>query len=340
MSVIYTQDICKHFKILNRREGLIGSIKDLFSNDYRTVKAVDKISMEIEKGEIVGYIGPNGAGKSTTIKMLCGVLQPTSGLIQVNQIIPHLDRKKHVQNIGAVFGQRSQLWWALPVIESFNIIKEIYRIDDKCYKYNLGLFNELVDLKSLYKIPVRNLSLGQRMLCDITASFLHDPKIVFLDEPTIGLDISIKSKIRSIIKSLNEEKKTTIILTTHDTSDIEALSNRVIIIDKGHIIYDNDTNKMHKMFGAYKMLKLMSDRFSSMRVEQIKEMLDKEFNASEGVNIGKSEEECFEILLNQELFDLHSVLRFLMNSFFINDIEIKDIPLENIIKSIYEGKTI
>ena len=193
------QDVSKHFRLLNRREGLKGSIQDLFSRNYKVVKAVDGIGFTIQQGELVGFIGPNGAGKSTTIKMLSGVLEPTSGVISVDGVVPYRQRRKHAQNIGIVFGQRTQLWWDLAVIESFKLLKEIYGIDTAAYQRNLGIFNDIVNLKELYGTPVRSLSLGQRMLCDIAASFIHDPRIIFLDEPTIGLDVDIRSKVRSII---------------------------------------------------------------------------------------------------------------------------------------------
>ncbi len=182
MCLIKAKNLSKHFSVLNRQEGLYGAVKDLFSTDYTVIKAVDNISFEIAPGEIVGYIGPNGAGKSTTIKMMTGILCPTSGTLLVNGLIPYLDRIKHTQDIGVVFGQRSQLWWDLPVIESFKILKEIYQVDTRTYDRQLQKFNQLANLEKLYRTPVRKLSLGQRMLCDITAAFLHNPKVIFLDE--------------------------------------------------------------------------------------------------------------------------------------------------------------
>jgi ABC-2 type transport system ATP-binding protein len=186
MSLIHIQNLSKHFKILNRREGLGGAFRDLFSGSYRTVEAVAGISFDIEAGEIVGYIGPNGAGKSTTIKMMTGILKPTGGMIEVNGRPPYDNRIRQAQIMGVVFGQRTQLWWDLPVIESFKILKEIYKVDQKTFDRHMSMFNDLVGLNALYSQQVRTLSLGQRMLCDITASFLHNPQVVFLDEPTIG----------------------------------------------------------------------------------------------------------------------------------------------------------
>ncbi|MBQ3855491.1 MAG: ATP-binding cassette domain-containing protein, partial [Ruminococcus sp.] len=212
--MIEIQNVTKEFKVLNRREGLKGSIRDLFSRNYKIVRAVDNVSMTIEQGEIVGYLGPNGAGKSTTIKMMTGVLEPTSGQILVGGNVPYKNRTKNAQEIGVVFGQRSQLWWALPLVESFKILRDIYQIPEKNYQEMLDFYQSLVDIQPILHKPVRQMSLGQRTLSDILAAFLHDPKIVFLDEPTIGLDVSMKAKIRTLVQALNQEKKTTVILTT------------------------------------------------------------------------------------------------------------------------------
>ncbi len=274
MSLIHIENLSKHFKVLNRREGLGGAFRDLFSGNYRTVEAVAGISFDIEAGEIVGYIGPNGAGKSTTIKMMTGILKPTGGVIQVNGMTPYENRIRQAQIMGVVFGQRTQLWWDLPVIESFKILKEIYKVDDKTFDDHMGMFNELVGLKTLYSQQVRTLSLGQRMLCDITASFLHNPQVVFLDEPTIGLDISIKAKIRSVIQELNSKRQTTIILTTHDLGDVEALCKRIIIIDKGKILYDGDIKQVNALFGAYRTLKLQIDDFTESTLQALREKFD------------------------------------------------------------------
>lgn len=222
-SIIQLKDVMKEFKILNRHEGLKGSFQDMFSRDYKTITAVNHVSLEIAQGEIVGYLGPNGAGKSTTIKMMTGVLEPTSGSILVNGKVPCKNREANAQNIGVVFGQRSQLWWALPLVESFKILKDIYRISDRDYKDMLELYESMIDMSALYSKPVRQMSLGQRTLSDILAAFLHNPAVVFLDEPTIGLDVSMKAKIRNLISALNQEKKTTVILTTHDMGDVDAL---------------------------------------------------------------------------------------------------------------------
>ncbi len=337
MSQIHIENLCKHFKILNRHPGIAGSIRDLFSNDYRLVKAVDGLSFDIQPGEIVGYIGPNGAGKSTTIKMMTGILKPTSGIIQVNGHPPYANRIRQAQIMGVVFGQRTQLWWDLPVIESFKILKEIYKIDQPTFDQHMGIFNDLVDLKSLYSQQVRTLSLGQRMLCDITASFLHNPQIVFLDEPTIGLDISIKAKIRSVIKELNNTRNTTIILTTHDLGDVEALCRRIIIIDKGKILFDGDIKKVNALFGAFRTLKLQIDNFASDTLINLQRMVEDHFGKSGDIVISQTEEYWTDVTIDQERIPLSDLLGYVMSKFSVVDVRIVEISMENVVQKVYEG---
>lgn len=301
-------DVSKEFKVLNRHEGLKGSIRDLFSRDYKIVRAVDGISLKIRRGEIVGYLGPNGAGKSTTIKMMTGVLEPSGGQILVNGNIPYRNRVRNAENIGVVFGQRSQLWWALPLVESFNLLKDIYMIPDAEYKRMLELYQSLVDIEPLLHKSVRQMSLGQRTLSDILAAFLHDPAIVFLDEPTIGLDVSMKAKIRTLIKGLNQEKHTTVILTTHDMGDVDALCQRIVIIDHGRMIYDNDIEHLKQYFGSYRTLRL--------RLEQ---------------------SGWKEILVDESKTNVMSVISDYQKSERVKDIKLDEISTEEIIKKIYEG---
>jgi ABC-2 type transport system ATP-binding protein len=334
MNIVKIHNVSKHFKVLNRREGLMGTFKDLFSRDYRLVKAVDNVSMSLEEGEFVGFLGPNGAGKSTTIKMMTGVLAPTSGEIWVNGNIPFKNRSRNAQNIGVVFGQRTQLWWDLPVIESFKILKEIYHLDKKIYDENMGIFNDLVNIKTLYSTPVRNLSLGQRMLCDIVASFLHNPRIIFLDEPTIGLDVSIKNKIRTILKELNERKKVTIVLTTHDIGDIEVLCKRIIIIDRGCIIYDGDIRRINHMFGAYRTLKIDLDNGFN---DELMAGINKKFPCQNPILIETHEDGWVDLTINQDELKLLDVLNYVMNILPIKDVKIEEIRTESVIRKIYEG---
>lgn len=328
--IIEIKNISKEFKVLNRHEGLKGSFKDLFSRDYKIVHAVDNISMSISQGEIVGYLGPNGAGKSTTIKMMTGVLEPTSGEILVNGNVPYRDRAKNAQDIGVVFGQRSQLWWALPLVESFKLLKDIYQISDDSYNSIMKLYKSLVDIEPLLHKPVRQMSLGQRTLSDILAAFLHDPKIVFLDEPTIGLDVSMKSRIRALIHALNKEKNTTVILTTHDMGDVDALCHRIVIIDKGKMLYDNDIGHLKGFFGSYRTLKIRPSGDIKEQSEKLKNELDR-FSAAVSVD-----NEWISVLVNEEKAKVMEVLGEIQKSHDIRDMKLEEISTEDVIKKIYE----
>ena len=249
MALIEARGLTKVFKLFRRREGVSGAFRDLFVREYRNLRAVDGIDFVVEEGEMVGYIGANGAGKSTTIKMLTGILVPTSGTVVVKGYVPHKDREVYTRNIGVVFGQRSQLWWDIAVIESFKLLRRIYDIPQEEYDQRLKKFDDILELSPLLHLPVRKLSLGQRMRCDLTAALLHNPAILFLDEPTIGLDVLAKSKIRDFLKEINKEYKTTVILTTHDLGDIEALCPRVAIIDRGKMLYDGSLENLYSQWG-------------------------------------------------------------------------------------------
>ena len=308
-NAIVMKNVCKDFKILNRHEGLKGSIRDLFSRDYKTISAVKDVSLEIAKGEIIGYLGPNGAGKSTTIKMMTGVLEPTSGEILVNGRVPYKNRTANSEHIGVVFGQRSQLWWSLPLIESFKLLRDIYMVSKEDYENMLALYRSLVDIEPILHKPVRQMSLGQRTLSDILAAFLHNPDIVFLDEPTIGLDVAMKSKIRDLIKGLNQQKGTTVILTTHDMGDVDALCKRIVIIDKGMKIYDNDIDHLKTYFGSYRTLRMrLSDDTWEERV------------------IDESREDVMDVIMKKQ------------KECKIKDIQLQEISTEEVIKKIYGGE--
>lgn len=252
MQAIEVQDLRKTFQIQKSRGGLTGALKDLFARQYNEVAAVNDITFSIPQGEICGYIGENGAGKSTTIKMLTGILVPTSGQIKVNGYVPYQEREKFVQGIGVVFGQRSQLWWDIGVIESFQLLRKVYQVSEADYKKRLDELVERLQLQDLLSRPVRKLSLGQRMRCELVAALLHNPSIIFLDEPTIGLDIVVKSEIREFLKDLNRTQGTTILLTTHDLQDIEALCSRVIMLDAGNVIYDGGLDDLKTRWGKGK----------------------------------------------------------------------------------------
>ncbi len=275
MCFIRVEGLCKTFKVLQRDSGLKNAFRSLFKREYKYIKAVDDISFEIEEGEIVAYIGPNGAGKSTTIKMLTGILKPDSGTISVAGFNPFVDRKKYVSNIGVVFGQKSQLWWDIPVIDSFDLLKDIYRLSDEEYQKTKDELIKMLHLEEFITTPVRQLSLGQRMRCEIAASLLHKPKILFLDEPTIGLDAVSKVQVRKFIKEINKKNKVTIILTSHDMSDIEALTNRVIVIGHGKKLYDGTLNGIKKKFSNKKKLEIIYGKLNNLPKLKDVEIIEK-----------------------------------------------------------------
>ena len=254
--MIQLENISKTFRVARRDAGLKAAAKALFRKEYTEVKALQDLSFTIEDGEMVGYIGPNGAGKSSTIKIMSGVMMPDSGSCVINGRIPWKERTDHVREIGVVFGQRSQLWWDVPVIDSFELLRDIYRVEQDVYGRNLRELTELLNLGDIVRTPVRQLSLGQRMRCEIAASLLHDPKILFLDEPTIGLDAVSKIAVRDFIRTVNREKGTTVILTTHDMQDIEALTERILLIGKGRILLDGSLSALKGRYSSKRTLTL------------------------------------------------------------------------------------
>lgn len=252
--MIQLKNINKTFRVAKREAGLKAATRALFHKEYTAIKALQDVSFTIGDGEMVGYIGPNGAGKSSSIKIMSGVLTPDSGECVINGRIPWKDRVEHVREIGVVFGQRSQLWWDVPVNDSFELLRDIYRVEPEMYRKNLSDLTQLLDLGDIIKIPVRQLSLGQRMRCEIAASLLHNPRILFLDEPTIGLDAVSKIAVRDFIRTINREYKTTVILTTHDMQDIEALTERILLIGKGRILLDGSLSELKNRNSTHKTL--------------------------------------------------------------------------------------
>ncbi len=308
-NIIEVSGIKKYYKIAKREKGLIQTIRGLFHRKYEIRKAVDDISFTIQKGEIIGFIGPNGAGKSTTVKMLSGILYPDEGDIQINGFIPYKQRKQYVKNIGVVFGQKTQLNWDLPLIESFELMKFIYKIPQKKYEENLHKFIELLDMESFINQPVRQLSLGQRMRGDIVAALLHSPEIVFFDEPTIGLDVVAKEKIREFIKYMNQTEKTTIIFTTHDMQDIEKVCERLIIIDAGKKIYDGSIEEIKTKYANLKTVEILLE-------DGTKEI--KSFDVNET--------------------PMNEMMEKLFLEYHIKDISICEPEIDGIIRDIYEGR--
>ncbi|MGN0156169.1 MAG: ATP-binding cassette domain-containing protein [Lachnospiraceae bacterium] len=342
--IIKMEHVDKEFKAAERREGVKGSIRDLVSRKYHILKAVNDVTLDIMPGEMVGYLGPNGAGKSTTIKMMTGILEPTKGNILVNGRVPHENRTKNAQDIGVVFGQRTQLWWSLPVIESFKILKEIYRIPNQVYQDNLDYYDALIGAGNLYHKAVREMSLGQRTLCDILAAFLHNPRVVFMDEPTIGLDVSMKSKIRQLVSSLNEKKGTTVILTTHDMGDVDALCKRIVIIDKGMMIYDNDIEHLQQYFGAYRTVKIQLGKHArdfekevlQEQVKNVEQWIAGAFPKAQSTTVSL-EDKWISILLNEDEVRMMEVINCIQEHKRIVDINLKEISTESVIRKIYEG---
>jgi ABC-2 type transport system ATP-binding protein len=253
-SLISARDLRKTFKVLRHRRGALGALRNLVSREHTLVRAVDGIAFDVQSGELVGYLGPNGAGKSTTLKILTGLLVPSGGEVVVDGRVPWRARKAHVARIGAVFGQRTTLWWDLPVIESLDLLQHVYRIPPERFRRNLAQFRELLELDVFIDTPVRQLSLGQRMRADLCAALLHDPPLLFLDEPTIGLDVVAKERIRQFIRHVNRERGTTVLLTTHDLSDVERLCERVMIIDRGRLLYDGPLDDLRSRFGGRREL--------------------------------------------------------------------------------------
>lgn len=244
--MIQAEHLQKTFRVRKRNAGFKNAAKAFFSREYEEIHALNDVSFRIEDGEAVGYIGPNGAGKSSTIKILSGILTPDSGTCVIDGRVPWKDRRAHVSQIGVVFGQRSQLWWDVPVIDSFELIRDIYAVTEDVYKRNLRDLTDLLNLSEILKNPARSLSLGQRMRCEIAASLLHDPRILFLDEPTIGLDAVSKIAVREFVLDMNKRRGTTVILTTHDMQDVEALAQRVLLIGKGRILLDGTLDDIRR----------------------------------------------------------------------------------------------
>lgn len=328
MAIIEVEELVKTYRIIEKKDGLFGYFKNLIKPKYKEFTAVKNINFNIEEGELVGYIGENGAGKSTTIKMLTGLLTPTYGKVLINGLIPNEKRIENNKNIGAVFGQKTQLWWDLPVIESFRLIKKMYKIPENEYRKNLKRFTEILELEDLLDKQVKNLSLGQKMRCEIAATFLHNPKIVYLDEPTIGLDVLVKENIRKFIKDINKEKKTTVILTTHDLKDIEDVCDRIILLDKGRIIYDGKKQKFKDTYGKYTIADLI---VKSKNIDISNNIQSNSFEILEETR------NILKIKFKHDEITVVKIMNEISKYCVIEDIHMKESELEDILKEIYKG---
>lgn len=332
-NMIEVTNVTKEFKKTIKEPGLKGSVKSLFHKKVETVKAVDDISFSVAEGEILGFIGPNGAGKSTAIKMLTGILTPSSGEIVINGQVPYKNRKKYVKEIGVVFGQRTQLWWDLPLTETFTVLKEIYQIEDKAFKDRMDFLNNVLELDPFINSPVRTLSLGQRMRADIAASMIHNPKVLFLDEPTIGLDVVVKDNIRKAIAEINKNEKTTIILTTHDLSDIELLCKRIVMIDKGKKVYDGALDSMKEKYGRMREIHINLKSENDMGKLNFEEKFglsrdDLELNLD-----GKKAVVKF----NASKVQVSDMLSYILETITVKDIAVSEADIEEIIRRLYKG---
>ena len=325
-------DLVKEFRTFKRKEGLWGAVQDLFSREYATLRAVDDVSFQITPGEMVGYIGPNGAGKSTTVKMLTGILVPTSGEVRANGYVPYRERMAYTRTIGAVFGQRTQLWWDIAVVESFRLLKRIYDVSDADYEARMARFDDILAINRYLHQPVRKLSLGERMRCDMVAALLHNPPLLFLDEPTIGLDLLAKENIRQFLKEVNREYGTTVLLTTHDLSDIEELCSRLMIIDHGHILFDGPLDELKRMLWRQTQIKFeLKDVAQGAAIETFK---------LPGVDKERLDELTYRFSFDREDFTSGDVIRRVVSKAEIRDIFIEEESIEEIVKRIYTGSTL
>ena len=335
--MIHVQNLEKHFKKTVKQPGLMGSVKSLFRPQTEIVKAVDDISFHVDKGEILGFIGPNGAGKSTVIKMLTGILSPTGGSCIINGQDPRKNRKRYVKEIGVVFGQRTQLWWDLPLGETYTVLKEIYEIDDERYKKQMAFLDEVLELQSFIKTPVRTLSLGQRMRADIAASLLHNPKVLFLDEPTIGLDVVVKDNIRKAVTYINQQEGTTVILTTHDLDDISTLCKRIVMIDHGKKVYDGSLYNLKQKYGQMRELNFeAADKSAISALDYQKAFADS--LPEEGDLSVKTEGAMVTVNFNTDKIPVEKMLNYTLGKIHVKDVNLKDADIEEIIRRLYKGE--
>ena len=333
--LIAVRELSKHFRTFRRREGLWGGIQNLFVRDYQAIRAVDRISFTVDRGEMIGYIGPNGAGKSTTIKMLTGILVPTAGEVRSNGFVPWRQRTAYVKTIGVVFGQRTQLWWDIAVIESFKLLRRIYDVSQRDYDKRLEVFNHILGIRDYLHTPVRKLSLGERMRCDLAAALLHNPPLLFLDEPTIGLDVVAKDHIRQFLRAINQQDHTTVLLTTHDLDDIEELCRRIMIIDHGRLLYDGPLAVLKQ-----KLLRTKQVKFALRDSEQAVGVSALAHLENDALKLERVDELTYRILFDRSRVSTAELIRQILASVEVRDLLIEDEPIEEIVKRIYAGRAL
>jgi ABC-2 type transport system ATP-binding protein len=324
-SLIEARNVRKHFEVSIGKRGAFGMLRGLVAPERRLIKAVDDVTFSIARGEMVGYLGPNGAGKSTTLKMLSGVLVPTGGELRVDGLTPWRDRKRHVARIGAVFGQRTTLWWDLPVIDSFKLLRHIYKIEAARFEQNLRTFRELLELDSFLQSPVRSLSLGQRMRADVCAALLHDPQVLFLDEPTIGLDVVAKERIRQFVLGINKERGTTVLLTTHDLSDVEKLCERIMIIDHGKLLFDGQVAALLDRFGGQRELLVDFARAYDVGAVNI-----------DGAEVVRHDGAQATYRFDRRVISASQLIQRLSARYAIADLSVREPDIEETVRRIYE----
>ncbi len=323
--IIHVRSLCKSFRVVKRRPGMLGTLKNLVAAEYREVQAVDAVSFDLREGELVGYLGPNGAGKSTTIKMLTGLLVPSSGELCVDGFIPWKERQRYVARIGAVFGQRTTLLWDLPVIESFELLQPMYRVPSERFQRNLDEFVGLLEMEEFLNTPVRALSLGQRMRADLCAALLHEPRLLFLDEPTIGLDVVAKERIRQFILHINQQRGVTVLLTTHDLSDVERLCERVMILDRGRVLYDGRLGELNERFESdWFLVVTFDDEYADVRLPGLPDPQRVDHQAV--------------YRFDHRQISSAELIQQLLPRFKIDDIEVRRPALEETIRRIYEER--
>lgn len=336
MSMIVVDNLCKTFRVVRRRPGMLGGLRSVVDSEIRMVEAVRDLSMRVERGEMIGLVGPNGAGKSTTIKMLTGILVPTSGDVHVAGLVPMQQRRELAARIGVVFGQRTQLWWDLPLIDSLRLLRYLYRVQESRYNENLARLRVMLDLNEFIETPVRQLSLGQRMRGDLAAALLHDPELLYLDEPTIGLDVVAKARIREFLLELNAKQGTTVLLTTHDMDDIELLCPRMMIIDHGRKLYDGSVTAIREQFGGNRILIAVLDPSELSTLPRNTQGQVQLPDLPVGVRQTRADGPQIELSFTRDAMPAHELVAWLGTRYVLRDVTFQEPEIEDVIRRIYE----